>query len=183
MSSYNDAARVLAPKYFVLVDENDEERGPSGLLRSPMLALGAGGVQPVFTSSETARDFAEAYYAEGDPARPRVGQVDALVLAGLCDGAGFEAFVFDPAATSAGRWTAPQGTVSVGYYRRFAAELSSGLEELVDRAEAVLGLDPEDLQTPKRVREWCEERVGEAVEDAHARAAEFEERESPRPGS
>lgn len=180
MSSYSDAARVLAPRYFILVDEDDLQRAPSGLLRSPALTLDAGKVQPVFMSSETAGDFAEAYYAE-DPTWLRVGQMDALVLAGLCDGAGLEAFVFDPAATSAGRWTAPQGTVSVGYYRRFAAELKSRLEELVARAEAVLGQDPEDPQTPKRVRAWCEERVEEAVGDAHARAAEFEERAGTQP--
>jgi hypothetical protein len=155
VSSYSDLAWVLAPKYFVLVDENDLERAPSGLLRSLAPALDAGKVRPVFESPETAREFADAYYADEDSARIRVGQMDALVLAGLCDGTrgvGLAAFVFDPEAASVEHWSGTQRAMSVGYYGRSVAELSSGLEKLMERAEAALGPDSEDSQNARRVR-------------------------------
>ena len=172
-------AYVLTPRYFILVDEGEEKRVPSGLLRSPALTLDAGEVLPVFTSSDTARNFADTYCAEEDSTRLRVGQMDALVLAGLCDGArgaGLAAFVFDPEAASVEHWSGTQRAMSVGCYGRFATELNRGLEKLVARAEAALGRELRDHEDAMRVRAWCMSRVEEAIEDAHARAGEREER-------
>lgn len=182
MWSRRGLARVFAPAWFVLVDEEDEEQVSFGLLGSDPLTLESGTVLPVFTSLESAEDFAGIYYAVDRPVRPLIGQVDAFLLRVWCDGAGLEAFAFDPGSDSPGRWTAPRETVSVGHYRRFATELNRGLEKLVARAEVALGREPRDHEDAMRMRAWCMSRVEEAIQDAHARAGEWEERAGTQPG-
>lgn len=176
--------RYFAPVYYGMTDKNRETRAPSGGLSSPVLTLQAGSLQPVFTSVELAQDFAETFYAEEDPIRPKVGPVDAFLLArtvDLSEEVGVRDLVFDPVATSVGQLACPLVTMPLSYYRRFVAELDSGLEKLFARACAELGYGPEGpLRTPWGggevgwVQDWCWARVDEVVEDARARASEWE---------
>lgn len=176
MSHYNGIGRVYGPEYFVLADESGDEPAPYGLRQVPMLALELGHLLPVFTSAESAQDFVETYYTEENQARVGIGNIGAFTLAGMCkeaEKANFRALVFDPVATEIGCWTDPQGTVSISYYSRFAAELDSGLDKLAAEAEAELGHKPESAEDLSQIRAWCEVRIEETVEDAHARAAEW----------
>jgi hypothetical protein len=176
--------RVYAPEYYILVHRDIEKGAPSGRLTSTVLTLQEGTVVAVFTSVELARDFAETFYAEEDPIRPQPGQMDAFQLAHMVDLAeevGVREFVFDPEATSVGQWTDPQVIMPLSYYRRFVAELDSGLEKMFAEACTTLGYGPEGPEkTPWEkeekvwVMEWCWSRVEEVVEDARARASEWE---------
>jgi hypothetical protein len=131
----------------------------------------------LFTSTESAREFAETYYVEEDISRFDYGMVSALGFAGWLEAlgeVGVKAVVFDPVATSAGRWTHQSETMTVGYYRRFAAELGSGLENLVAEAYAEAGHEFGNPPNVSRMEAWCEPRVEDVAEDARARASEWE---------
>jgi hypothetical protein len=177
--------RYHAPEYYIIMDRNIEEGAPSGGLRSTVLTLQEGTVRAVFTSVELARDFAETFYAEEDPVTPVVTSMDAFKLAhsvDLSEEVGVREVVFDPEATSVGQWTDPQAIMPLSYYRRFVAELDSGLERLFAEACMALGYGPEGppLEVPwvkeekAWVMEWCWSRVDDVAEDARARASEWE---------
>jgi hypothetical protein len=138
--------RYHAPEYYIIMDRNIEEGAPSGGLRSTVLTLQEGTVRAVFTSVELARDFAETFYAEEDPITPVVTSMDAFKLANsvdLSEEVGVREVVFDPEATSVGQWTDPQAIMPLSYYRRFIAELDSGLKRLFAEACMALGYGPE----------------------------------------
>jgi hypothetical protein len=176
--------RYHAPEYYIIMDRNIEEGAPSGGLRSTVLTLQEGTVRAVFTSVELARDFAETFYAEEDPVTPVVTSMDAFKLANsvdLSEEVGVREVVFDPEATSVGQWTDPQAIMPLSYYRRFVAELDSGLEKLFAEACATLGLGPKGPEKTPWVKEekawvmdWCWSRVEDVAEDARARASELE---------
>jgi hypothetical protein len=177
--------RVYAPEYYIVVHRTIEKGAPSGGLRSTMLTLQEGTVQAVFTSVELARDFAETFYAEEDPVTPVVTSMDAFKLAhsvDLSEEVGVREVVFDPEATSVGQWTDPQAIMPLSYFRRFIAELDSGLEKLFTEAYMALGYGPEGppVEVPwvkeekAWVMEWCWSRVNDVAEDARARASEWE---------
>ncbi len=184
--------RTFAPTYCIMTDKNKEKRTTEGLRQSPVLTLEEKTVMPVFTSVDSAEDFAEIFYAEEKNIRPSIGPVDAFTLVHWADHAQeghLREFVFDPEATSAGRWTDPRATMSLSHYRRFAAELDSGLEKLFAEACAALGYGPEGppLESPwpqeerAWVMDWCWSRVEEVAEDARARASEWELSADPEP--
>ena len=184
--------REIAPVYCIMKDKNKETRPPSGGLSSPVLTLQDGGLLPVFTSVELTRDFAETFYAEEDPIKAQPGPLDAFQLAHMVDLAeevGVRELVFDPEATSVGQWTDPQVIMPLSYYRRFVAELDSGLEKLFTEACMALGYGPEGptLEIPWAkeewawVEDWCWSRVEEVVEDALARTSEWETKADPEP--
>ena len=184
--------RYFAPVYYTMTDKNREKRAPSGGLRSPVLTLQEGTVQPVFTSVESARDFAETFYDEKDPIRPEIGPMDAFKLAHMVDVAeevGVRELVFDPEAISVGQWMDPQVIMPMSYYRRFVADLDSGLEKLFAEACMALGYGPEGppLELPwvteekAWVMDWCWSRVEGVAEDARARASEWETSPDPQP--
>jgi hypothetical protein len=184
--------RVYAPEYYIVVHRTIEKGAPSGGLRSTMLTLQEGTVQAVFTSVELARDFAETFYAEEDHITPVVTSMDAFKLAhsvDLSEEVGVREVVFDPEATSVGQWTDPQAIMPLSYFRRFIAELDSGLEKLIAEAYMALGYGPEGppLEVPwvkeekAWMMEWCWSRVDDVAEDARARASEWETSPNPRP--
>jgi hypothetical protein len=177
--------RYHAPEYYIIMDRNIEEGAPSGGLRSTVLTLQEGTVRAVFTSVELARDFAETFYAEEDPVTPVVTSMDAFKLANsvdLSEEVGVREVVFDPEATSVGQWTDPQAIMPLSYFRRFIAELDSGLEKMFGEAYMALGYGPEGppLEVPwvkeekAWVMDWCSARVEDVAEDARARASEWE---------
>ena len=184
--------RVYAPEYYIMTRRISEKGARSGELSSQVLTQQEGTVVAVFTSVELARDFAETFYAEEDPIRPQPGPMDAFQLAHMVDLAeevGVREFVFDPEATSVGQWTDPQVIMPLSYYRRFVAELDSGLEKLIAEAYMALGYGPEGppLEVPwvkeekAWMMEWCWSRVDDVAEDARARASEWETSPDPRP--
>ena len=176
--------RYHAPEYYIIMDRNIEEGAPSGGLTSTVLTLQEGTVVAVFTSVELARDFAETFYAEEDPITPVVTSMDAFKLAhtvDLAEEVGVREVVFDPEATSVGQWTDPQAIMPLSYFRRFIAELDSGLEKMFAEACTTLGYGPKGPEkTPWEkeekvwVMEWCWSRVNDVAEDARARASEWE---------
>ena len=177
--------RYHAPEYYIIMDRNIEEGAPSGGLTSTVLTLQEGTVRAVFTSVELARDFAETFYAEEDPITPVVTSMDAFKLAhsvDLSEEVGVREVVFDPEATSVGQWTDPQAIMPLSYFRRFVAELDSGLEKMFGEAYMALGYGPEGppLEVPwvkeekAWVMEWCWSRADDVAEDARARASEWE---------
>ena len=184
--------RYYAPVYYIVMHRFREKGAPSGGLRSQVLTLQEGTVVAVFTSVELARDFAETFYAEEDPITPVIGAFDAFKLAHTVDLAeeiGVRELVFDPEATSVGQWTEPQVIMPLSYYRRFIAELDSGLEKLFAEAWMALGYGPEgppfEIPWVKEerawVEDWCWSRVEDVAEDARARASEWETSPDPRP--
>jgi hypothetical protein len=167
---YSMQAWLLAPTY-VLVGEPIDSR--SGKLTT----LDDGSLVALFTSTESAREFAETYYAEEDISRFNYGMVNALGFAGWLEALeeiGVKVLVFDPVATSVGRWTDQAETVTVSYYRHFAAELGSGLENLVAEAYADARHEFGNPPNVSRMSAWCESRVDSVIEDVRARAAEWE---------
>jgi hypothetical protein len=175
--------RYHAPEYYIVVHRDIEKGAPSGGLTSTVLTLQEGTVVAVFTSVELARDFAETFYAEEDPITPVISSMDAFKLAhtvDLAEEVGVRELVFDPEATSVGQWTDPQAIMPLSYYRRFVAELDSGLEKLFAEACMALGYGPEGppLEIPwvkeeiVWVKDWCSSRVEDVAEDA--RASEWE---------
>src|SRR5918997_366425 len=98
---YSIQAWLLAPTY-VLIGE------PSGPGSGRLTTLDDGTVVALFTSTESAREFTETYYAEEDISRFHYGMVNALGFAGWLEAlgeVGVKTVVFDPVATSVGRWT------------------------------------------------------------------------------
>jgi hypothetical protein len=176
--------RYHAPEYYIIMDRNIEEGAPSGGLTSTVLTLQEGTVVAVFTSVELARDFAETFYAEEDPITPVIASMDAFKLAhtvDLAEEVGVRELVFDPEATSVGQWTDPQVIMPLSYYRRFVAELDSGLEKLYAKARMALGYGPKgpekrpwEKEETAWVMDLCGWRAEEVVEDALARASEWE---------
>jgi hypothetical protein len=177
--------RVYAPEYYIVVHRTIEKGAPAGGLRSTVLTLQEGTVRAVFTSVELARDFAETFYAEEDSVTPMISSMDAFKLAhsvDLSEEVGVRELVIDPEATSVGQWTGPQAIMPLNYYRRFIAELDSGLEKMFGEAFMALGYGPEGppLEVPwvkeekAWVMEWCWSRVEDVAEDARARASEWE---------
>ena len=167
---YSMQAWLLAPTYILIGEPLDSRSGQ-------ITTLDDGSVVALFTSTESAREFTETYYAEEDISRFSYGMVHALEFAGWLEGLeeiGVKVLVFDPLATSVGRWTDQSETMAVGYYRRFAAELSSGLENLVAEAYADAGHTFGNPANVSRMSAWCESRVYGVIEDARARAAEWE---------
>jgi hypothetical protein len=177
--------RYYAPVYYIVMDRKSEKGAPSGGLTSTVLTLQEGSVRAVFTSVELARDFAEIFYAEEDHITPVIGAFDAFKLAhsvDLSEEIGVRELVFDPEATSVGQWTDPQVIMPLSYYRRYVAELDSGLEKLFAEACMALGYGPEgppfEIPWVKEerawVEDWCWSRVEDVAEDARARASEWE---------
>ena len=177
--------RIYAPEYYIVVHRTIEKGAPAGGLRSTVLTLQEGTVRAVFTSVELARDFAETFYAEEDSVTPVVTSMDAFKLANsvdLSEEVGVRELVFDPEAISIGQWTDPQVIMPLSYYRRFVAELDSGLEKLLAKACMALGYGPEGppsgipwvKEERAWVEDWCWSRVEEVAEDARARASEWE---------
>ena len=144
---YSMQAWLLAPTY-VLIGE------PTGPEYGRLTALDDGSVVALFTSTESAREFAETYYAEEDISRYHYGMVNALAFTGWLEAlgeVGVKAVVVDPVATCVGQWTDQAETMTVGYYGRFAAEMSSGLEKLVAEAYADAG---HEFGNPRTSRGW-----------------------------
>lgn len=174
---YSMQAWLLAPTYVLVGEPIDSRKGK-------LTALDDGSVVALFTSTESAREFTETYYAEEDISRFQYGMVNALGFAGWLEAlgeVGVKTVVFDPVATSVGRWTDQAETMTVGYYRRFAAELGSGLENLVAEAYADAGHEFGTPPNVSRMEAWCESRVDGVIEDARARASEWETSPNPRP--
>jgi hypothetical protein len=171
-------AQLIAPEYFVMGEKTGEQI-PSVGEKVWVPTLDGISVLPLFTADESAWDFAETYYTEEDLTRPHIWSVNALTVASWMEEmekGGLRAVVSDPVATSVGRWTGE--TMTVSYYRRFAAELSSGLEKLVAEAYANAGHEFGNPVDFSQVNAWCESRIKEVVEDAHARASEWETKDS-----
>jgi hypothetical protein len=167
---YSMQAWLLAPTYILIGQPLDSRSGQ-------LTTLDDGSVVALFTSTESAREFTETYYAEEDISRFQYGMVNALGFAGWLESLeeiGVKVLVFDPVATSIGRWTDQAETVTVSYYRHFAAELSSGLENLVAEAYADAGHEFGHPPNVSRMSAWCESRVDGVIEDARSRASEWE---------
>jgi len=168
-------AWLLAPTYVLVGEPIDSRKGK-------LTALDDGSIVALFTSTESAREFTETYYAEEDISRFQYGMVNALGFAGWLEAlgeVGVKTVVFDPVATSVGRWTHQSETVTVGYYRHFAAELGSGLENLVAEAYTDAGHEFGNPPNVSRMSAWCESRVDGVIEDARARAAEWVAKADP----
>jgi hypothetical protein len=174
-------AELIAPSCFVPAKMKDQPQSFNSRAELfDWLTLDEGTTLPAFTSPRSCRDFVKTYWAGDSQAMPRLLLRDVFTLAEVLEHLeGVERIVFDPEATATGAWSNPQSTMSASYLCRFAREIRSDAESLFEEAEAQVGGDwfrnPDDLL---KIKERCEPSMWKAVCNAHARAEEWEVKDS-----
>jgi hypothetical protein len=172
-------ARYIAPEFYVPVNRNDElEDIPSRFELFRYRTLDGDSVLPVFSFPKWCQEFAKTYYAEEHWPLPRPRNLDALSLGELLEHLeprGTWKVAFDPMAVAPGKWMRPWNIMTASYCRRFATEVRLPLEKLfaekATEVEDCLGNPDDDLW---KVKEACAPSVSKIVQDAHARASEWE---------
>ena len=144
------------------------------------LTLDEGTTLPVFSTYWWCRDFVQTYWTGDSCTMPRSLNRSVFALAEVVEYLeDVKRVVFDPEATATRAWSNPQLTMSASYFCRLAEEMRPDAEDLFEVAEAQVGGDwfsnPDDLL---RIKLLCEPSVSEVVRNAHARAAEWEVKDS-----
>jgi hypothetical protein len=174
-------AELIVPSFCVAAKMKDQPQAFNS--RAELFdwpTLDEGTTLPVFSTPWGCRDFVQTYRSGNSHTMPRslLRSVFALaeVLEYLED---VRRVVFDPEATATMAWSNPLSTISASYFCRLAREIRSDAEDLFEVAEAQVGGDwfsnPNDLL---RIKEVCEPSVSEVVRNAHARAEEWEVKDS-----
>jgi len=174
-------AELMVPSFSVAAKMKDQPQAFNSRAELfDWLTLDEGTSLPVFSTPWRCRDFVQTYHAGNSHTmhRPLLRSVFALaeVLEYLED---VRRVVFDPKATATTAWSNPQLTMSASYLCRLAREIRPDAEDLFKVAEAQVGGDwfsnPDDLL---RITLLCEPSVSKVVRNAHARAEEWEVRDS-----
>jgi len=174
-------AELIAPSCYVAAKMKDQPQPFNSRVELfDWFTLDEGTTLPAFSSPWWCRDFVQTYWTGDSDTMPRClnRSVFALadVVAYLKD---VKRVVFDPEATATRAWSNPQLTMSASYFCRLAEEMRPDAEDLFEVAEAQVGGDwfsnPDDLL---RIKLLCEPSVSEVVRNAHARAAEWEVKDS-----
>ena len=170
-------AFFIAPRYYVIADEKAEDQTSGWDRALHSLTLDGGGTLAAFTSLEKAQEFIEAYYAEELQGLLIPLEVNAFELANAIaelEREGLRTLVFDPVATSAGRWADPRETMTSSYYLSFAGLMYESLGRLFENAAAKAGDWRNNRQDLQEVIDSCAPHVDEVIADSHALVQEWE---------
>lgn len=181
MNNIISGAELIVPSFCVAAKMKDQPQAFN--CRAELfdwLTLDEGTTLPAYSTSWWCRDFVRTYWAGDNHTMPRPllrGVFElAEVLEYLED---VRRVVFDPEATATKVWSNPQSTMSASYFCRFAKEMRPDIENLIKGAEAQVGGDwfsnPDDLL---KIKELCEPSMTKVMRHAHARAEEWEVKDS-----
>jgi hypothetical protein len=174
-------AELIAPSCYVAARMKDQPQPFN--CRAELFdwfTLDEGTTLPAFSSPWWCRDFVQTYCSGNSHTMPRPLNRSVFALADVVDYLkDVKRVVFDPEATAIKVWSNPQSTMSASYLCRLTKEMRPDIENLFKGAEAQVGADwisnPDHLLT---IKELCEPSVSAMMRNAHARAAEWEVKDS-----
>jgi hypothetical protein len=174
-------AELIVPSFCVAAKMKDQPQAFN--CRAELfdwLTLDEGTTLPVFSTPWGCRDFVQTYRTGNSHTMPRPLLRSVFALAEVVEYLeDVRRVVFDPEATATMTWSNSQLTMSASYFCRFAREIRPDAEDLFQAAEAQVGGDwfsnPDDLL---RIKLLCEPSVSKVARNAHARAEEWEVKDS-----
>jgi len=170
-------AELIVPSFCVAAKMKDQPQPFNSRAELfDWFTLDEGTTLPAFSTPWWCRDFVQTYRAGNSHTMPRPLLRSVFALAEVIEYLeGVERVVFDPESTATGTWSNPQLIMSASYFRRLASEMRPDTEKVFEEAKAQVGGDwlsnPDDLW---RIKLLCEPSVSKVVRNAHARAEEWE---------
>jgi hypothetical protein len=174
-------AELIVPSFCIAAKMKDQPQAFNSRAELfDWFTLDEGTTLPAFSTPWWCRDFVQIYWAGDSHTMPRPLLRSVFELAEVLEFLeDVRRVVFDPEATATMAWSSPQLTMSASYFRRLAREIRPDAENLFEVAEAKVSGDwfsnPDALL---QIKELCEPSVSKVVRNAHARAEEWEVKDS-----
>lgn len=168
------------PYYPIINRASIEPQDSEGGGTAEMMTLGSEDevILPVFTSLDRFWAFVDKYYAGDDSVQPSTLPLTPFRLAEMVEpmsqGGKLDALILNPVMVSAGELWSAVDPIMVGEYCHFIAEIRPDLEKLAQEAEAKFCHLP-DSEASKKSLEWMDPHIQEAVDNARARMAEWQD--------
>jgi len=168
------------PYYPIVNLASIEPQATEGGATAEMVTLGSEDevTLPVFTSLDRFWAFVDKYYAGDDSVQPSTLPLTPFRLAEMIgptsQGGKLDALIFNPVLVSAGELWSEVDPITVGEYCRLLAEVRPDLEKLAQETEAKFCHLP-DSEASKKCLEWMDPHIQEAVDNARARMAEWQD--------